>query len=244
MHISVPVELVEKAVKNFQLEVRKKKDEILQSPSKIITISRQEGCNDKQIAAMLNKWLGWPVWDKEILDVLAHQSHLGYQKKMFESIDEKAQDQIESMVALIFGRKDKNAYLYLLPKSIFLIAQNNAIIVGRGAHLFLPQSFKIKLKASFSTRVENLMNQEGLNQQEAQEKIKAREAEREAFLKEVCRRLRKPYSESKNHLPFDLEINTEVFGVAGTALLILLAVVYKYNLTLDLSEIINEALAN
>ncbi len=244
MHISVPLELVEKAVKNFQREIRRKKDQVPPSPAKVITISRQAGCSDKKIAALLNNWLGWPVWDKEILDVLANQSHLGYQKKMFESMDEKAQDNIESMVAFMFGHKDKNAYLYLLPKAIFLIAQNNAIIVGRGAHLFLPQSLKIRLKASFSTRVENVMHGEGLSQRAAQEHIRALESEREAFIKEVCRRVRKPYGESKNHLPFDLEINTDVFGVAGTALLILIAAVYKFHLPIDFSDIIREVLTS
>ena len=241
MHISAPTDLVEKAVKNFQNEVRRKKDRAPQSPRRVITISRQLGSGGMSIAALLKKWLGWPVWDKEILDVLAHQSHLGYQKKMFETIDEKVQDEIESMVAFMFGHRDKNAYLYLLPKAIFLIAQNDAIIVGRGAHLFLPESLKVRIKASFATRVENVERSEGITQKEAQGKIKAVDQEREAFIKEVCRRLRKPYAESKNHLHYDLEINTDILGIAGAAVLILIAAAHKFGLKIDLKEILREA---
>jgi cytidylate kinase len=241
MHISAPTDLVEKAVKNFQNEMRRKKDRAPQSPRRVITISRQLGSGGMSIAALLKKWLGWPVWDKEILDVLAHQSHLGYQKKMFETIDEKVQDEIESMVAFMFGHRDKNAYLYLLPKAIFLIAQNDAIIVGRGAHLFLPESLKVRIKASFATRVENVARSEGITQKEAQGKIKAVDQEREAFIKEVCRRLGKPYAESKNHLHYDLEINTDVLGIAGAAVLILIAAAQKFGLKIDLKEILREA---
>jgi cytidylate kinase len=241
MHISAPTDLVEKAVKNFQNEMRRKKDRAPQSPRRVITISRQLGSGGMSIAALLKKWLGWPVWDKEILDVLAHQSHLGYQKKMFETIDEKVQDEIESMVAFMFGHRDKNAYLYLLPKAIFLIAQNDAIIVGRGAHLFLPESLKVRIKASFATRVENVARSEGITQKEAQGKIKAVDQEREAFIKEVCRRLGKPYAESKNHLHYDLEINTDILGIAGAAVLILIAAAHKFGLKIDLKEILREA---
>ena len=241
MHISAPTDLVEKAVKNFQNEVRRKKDRAPQSPRRVITISRQLGSGGMSIAALLKKWLGWPVWDKEILDVLAHQSHLGYQKKMFETIDEKVQDEIESMVAFMFGHRDKNAYLYLLPKAIFLIAQNDAIIVGRGAHLFLPESLKVKIKASFATRVENVARSEGITQKEAQGKIKAVDQEREAFIKEVCRRLGKPYAESKNQQHYDLEINTDILGIAGAAVLILIAAAHKFGLKIDLKDILREA---
>ena len=241
MHISAPTDLVEKAVKNFQNEVRRKKDRAPQSPRRVITISRQLGSGGMSIAALLKKWLGWPLWDKEILDVLAHQSHLGYQKKMFETIDEKVQDEIESMVAFMFGHRDKNAYLYLLPKAIFLIAQNDAIIVGRGAHLFLPESLKVKIKASFATRVENVARSEGITQKEAQGKIKAVDQEREAFIKEVCRRLGKPYAESKNQQHYDLEINTDILGIAGAAVLILIAAAHKFGLKIDLKDILREA---
>ena len=241
MHISAPTDLVEKAVKNFQNEVRRKKDRAPQSPRRVITISRQLGSGGMSIAALLKKWLGWPLWDKEILDVLAHQSHLGYQKKMFETIDEKVQDEIESMVAFMFGHRDKNAYLYLLPKAIFLIAQNDAIIVGRGAHLFLPESLKVRIKASFATRVENVARSEGITQKEAQGKIKAVDQEREAFIKEVCRRLGKPYAESKNQQHYDLEINTDILGIAGAAVLILIAAAHKFGLKIDLKEILREA---
>jgi cytidylate kinase len=240
MSIPVPRDLVEKAVKSFQSVMQQKHPQAAQQTKRMITISRQPGSGGERITELLRQWLEWPVWDKEILDVLASQSHLGYQKKMFEAVDEKIQDEIESLVSLTLGHIDKNAYLYLLPKAIFLISQHDAIIIGRGAHLFLPESLKVRIKASFSVRVENIMRREGLPRKEAQEKIRAIDQEREAFIKELCRRLKKPYTESKNHLHYDLEISTDTIHAEEAALLILIAAMKKFDLKIDLGRVLRD----
>jgi cytidylate kinase len=242
MTIPVPRELVEKAVKSFQTVMQQKQKLPALQTKRMITISRQPGCGGERITELLHQWLEWPVWDKEILDVLASQSHLGYQKKMFEAVDEKIQDEIESLVSLMLGHIDKNAYLHLLPKAIFLIAQHDAIIIGRGAHLFLPESLKVRIKASFSIRVENVMRLEGISMKEAQEKIRAIDQEREEFTRELCRRLKKPYSESKNHLHYDLEISTDTIPAEEAALLILIAAIKKFDLKIDLSRMLKDIL--
>lgn len=240
MNIPVPKALVEKAVKSFQATMQMKQQQAHPQSKRMITISRQLGSGGKLVTELLRQWLDWPVWDKEILDVLASQSHLGYQKKMFEAVDEKTQNEIESLVSLTLGHIDKNAYLYLLPKAIFLIAQHDAIIIGRGAHLFLPASLKVRIKASFPVRVENVMRSAGISKQEAQEKIRAVDQEREAFTKELCRRLGKPYAESKNHLHYDLEISTDTIRMEEAALLILIAAMERFGLKIDLGKVLKD----
>ena len=71
MRISAPIDLVEKAVKSFQNEVRRKKDQVPQSPERVVAISRHLGSSGKRVAELLKKWLEWPVWEKELLGVLA-----------------------------------------------------------------------------------------------------------------------------------------------------------------------------
>lgn len=237
-HIPVPKDLVEKAVKSFHSAMQAKQQQAPLLSNRVITISRQPGSGGERITELLCQWLDWPVWDKEILDVLASQSHLGYQKKMFEAVDEKTQDEIESLVSLTLGHVDKNAYLYLLPKAIFLIARHDAIIIGRGAHLFLPAALKVRIKASFSVRVENLMSAAHISKREAQEKIRAIDQEREAFTKELCRRLGKPYAESRNHLHYDLEISTDSIRTEDAALLILIPAMERFGLKIDLEKVL------
>jgi cytidylate kinase len=234
MGIPVHRDLVERAVKRFQAEVKSKQQEVLQQPRAVITISRQFGSGGKIIADILGQWLGWHVWDREILDVLAHQSHMGYQSRMFEAIDEKVQDEIENLTSAIFGKIDKHCYLHLLHKALLVIAQNDAIILGRGSHLILPDSLRVRVKASLPTRIELISTRLGISRKAAQDKIKTVDAERESFIKSVSRKLGKKYAETKDHLHYDLEINTDRISMEEASLLILVAAKKKFKLHLSL----------
>jgi cytidylate kinase len=234
--MSIPVHrgLVEKAIKRFQSEVKTKQQEAAQQSRPVITISRQFGSGGKIIADILGQWLGWHVWDREILDALAHQSHMGYQSRMFETIDEKAQNEIENLTSFIFGKIDKHCYLYLLHKALLVIAQNDAIILGRGSHLFLPDSLRVRVKASLPTRIELISTRLGIGKKAAQDKIKKVDAERESFIKSVARKLGKKYAETKDHLHYDLEINTDRISMEEASLIVLVAAKRKFKLHLSL----------
>jgi cytidylate kinase len=237
--MSIPVhrDLVERAVKRFQAEVKTKRQEASRKPRAVITISRQFGSGGKIIADILGQWLGWHVWDREILDVLAHQSHMGYQSRMFEAIDEKTQDEIENLTSSIFGQIDKHCYLHLLHKALLVIAQNDAIILGRGSHLFLPDSLRVRVKASLQTRIEEISKRAGISKKAAQEKIKSVDAERESFVKSVCHKFGKKYADTKEHLNYDLEINTDRISMKEASLLVLVAAKKKFNLDLNLEPV-------
>ena len=237
--MSIPVhrDLVERAVKRFQTEVKTKQQEASRKPRAVITISRQFGSGGKIIADVLGQWLGWHVWDREILDVLAHQSHMGYQSRMFEAIDEKTQDEIENLTSSIFGQIDKHCYLHVLQKSLLVIAQNDAIILGRGSHLFLPDSLRVRVKASLQTRIEKISKREGISKKAAHEKIRTVDIERESFIKGVCHKLGKKYEETKNDLHYDLEINTDRIDMEEASLLVLVAAKKKFNLQLNLEPV-------
>jgi len=237
MSIPVQRELVEKAIKRFQSEVQKRQREAPRKPRAVITISRQFGSGGKIIADILGQRLGWHVWDREILDALAHQSHMGYQSRMFESIDEKVQNEIENLTASIFGQIDKHCYLHLLHKALLVIAHNDAIILGRGSHLFLHDSLRVRIKASLQTRIEEISKREEISKKAAQEKIRSVDDERESFIKGVCHKLGKKCAETKNHLYYDLEINTDRIGMEEASLLVLVAAKKKFNLQLNLEPV-------
>ena len=229
--------LAEEAVNEFLLETERKKQKGSQYPKRVITISRQLGSGGERIAEVLTQCLGWPLWDKNILDVMASRSHIGFQAKMFEAVDEKYQNEIEALLSDLVGERDKYAYQYLLPKALFVIAQNDAIIFGRGGYIFLPESFRIRIKASFDTRVKNLQRHERLSEKAAQDKILAFDKNRELFIKEVVKNLGKKYSAWKNEPHFDLEINTDRLSIDEAAFIILMAAKNRFGLTLNLEQI-------
>ena len=155
--------------------------------------------------------------DVPLLDVLATQSRLEYQSRMFESLDERSKNVIESLVGDFFGRLDKYTYYYLLPKAIYVIAQNDAIILGRGAHLLLPDAFRVRLRACAETRVKNLMAQQGLSKKEAAAAVKRVDKERSDYIKELSGKLK----QKVNELDFDLGINMDRLDIDETVSIIL-----------------------
>jgi len=210
MDIEIPKKFINKAVAQYEAEVKKKSGTPSARTKKIITISRQLGTGGRKIADAVGEKLGCTVWGKEILDVLASQSGGDYTARMFEALDENTQGAVDALVSDLFGQVAKHTYLHLLPKAIFVIAQNDAVIIGRGAHLLLPNSFRVRIKASFETRVKNMMTFEHLDRKTAEQRIKENDLQRDAFMKDLAKKLNiKDY-----HDEFDLGINTDRFDIA------------------------------
>jgi len=186
----VPQELIDKAIRRFEMEVHRRTQEATPSPPRVITISRQLGSGGKRVAQFLSERLGWPVWDRQILEVIASQSNLHYQARMFEALDESTRGAIEDAMYALLGGVSKDVYLHLLPRAILIAAQNDAIILGRGAHLVLPNALKARIEASRDTRVRNLVRFEGVSEREARDRIAVSDREREGFVRELQGRLR------------------------------------------------------
>lgn len=217
---STPVQLVEKAVQSFEQQSKSHRRAPSSHP-RVITISRQLGSGGRRVAQQLGETLGWPVWDREILDVVANQSNMRYQARMFEALDEKAQSSINALADSLLGSVDRNVYLHLLPRAVLIIAQNDGIILGRGAHLLLPAALRVRVVASLDTRVRNLMQYEGLTEETARRQMLVSDQERESFIRLLASRLRPRPAAGDLESHYDLVINTDTFGIAGSANMIL-----------------------
>lgn len=233
MSLPVPRELIDKAVMRFESEARRKTRESPPSPPRVITLSRQLGAGGRRIAETLRERLGWPLWDKEILEVVASQSHLHYQARMFEALDESTQGAIENAAYAMLGGVSKDVYLYLLPRAILTVAQNDAVILGRGAHLLLPEALKVRVEASLETRVKNLVRFEGLTEKAARERIATSDQEREGFLRELAARLSRKGTQQEKWGEYDLTINTDRFSVQEAATIILSAAKQRFGVEVD-----------
>ena len=174
---------IEKAFAQYEMAVKLRPKYSAKEPVKLITISRQIGAGGHEITEKLGSKLGCTVWGREILDVLASQSGGDYQARIFESLDEKTQGTIAELVSDFLGQVATHTYHYLLPKAIFTIAQNDAIFLGRGANLILPQAFHVRITASMKTRIQRIMDREHLDRAAAMEII--RESDRVAHDAEI-----------------------------------------------------------
>jgi len=218
MKVQIPKKHIEDAILKYKCDFKKKtKKDDSEDPKKIIMISRQQGTGGRIMADDLAKKMNITLWGRQILEVIADQSGWDYQAQMFDALDEKAQNIIDAFVSDFLGKAAKDSYFHLLPKAIYVIAQNDAIILGRGAHLLLPDAFTVHIKASFKTRVENMIKYEKMHEKEAISKLTQNDKERDTFIKEFAKKLgikESPYN-------FDLVINTDRFSMSDASSIIL-----------------------
>jgi cytidylate kinase len=208
---------------------RKAKQERRRS-GRVITISRVFGAGGVSVTRILGKALGWPVWDREILDVLADQSQGQFQSRMYEALDEKAQGTIDSFLSSLSGKAGRKSYFYNLPRAVYIIAQSDAIILGRGANHMLPNALSVFLKASMETRLKNAMQLLNVSEKEARREIEKLEREKVEFLREMKGKFRKKGKDPYLKLDYDIEINTDRVNFQEAANLILAAASTRFGM--------------
>ncbi len=102
-----------------------------------VAISREAGIDAGDYARAIGQQLGWPVWDHELLELVA--SRLGSDVHDLESLDERHVSWIqESLEAfLLLHSVNQHVFVRRLREAMEeLAALGNCIIVGRGAPTF------------------------------------------------------------------------------------------------------------
>ncbi len=228
MRFPIPHEMIEKAARRYEFEVgeRRAQDRVLPQ-ARVVTISRQFGAGGRQVALRLGQRLGWQVWDKEILDMLASQGGGELRHRMYEALDERMQGEIEALLSSLLGQSEKHTYFLLLPKAIFTIARNDAIILGRGAHILLPDALRVQLVASSENRIRNLMRLYDLSIADATREVEETDRERARFMRQFLKRVSAPPRKSGDPT-FDLVINTDHYSFDQVAELIQYALARRY----------------
>lgn len=159
----------------------KKKDE----RQLTIAISREIGSLGSQVAQELGKHLEWPVYDREILELIAKRSVL--RTELLQSIDEQDSGWFsETMRSLGHPEELSRAgYLHHLTKVLAaLAAHGKCILVGRGATAMLPEDSTLKLRiiAPLEVRVDRVAGRMNVSHSEAREIVHRVDQERRQFV--------------------------------------------------------------
>src|SRR5262249_33011581 len=91
-------EAVEQALRHWQQASRRAIDGGFAPAEPTIAISRQAGTRGPDIARAVGQRLGWPVYDRELLELIA--SELGLRTQLVESVDERVSGWIERCLQL------------------------------------------------------------------------------------------------------------------------------------------------
>ncbi len=182
-----------------------------------IAISREAGASGSDVAEVLGEKLDWEVLDKGVLDTLADRYQLS--RPVLEAVDETTMSWAYDIFGTWLDREiiSHEKYLTRLNR-IFLTAakKGNAIFVGRGAQFLLPrdQGFAVRLIASESYRIHQLMEEHGLPLAKARQLMHQLDRGRRQFVRHFF------HQDVDDPHIYDLVINVERFGVDRAADLI------------------------
>lgn len=211
---------VERQMRNWELMRSQRLD--VPTPKRadveeFFTISRQVGAGGAEVAALLAERLGWPIFDKEILDAMAGDDRL--RRQVYDSMDERDLGWFEEALrSLMQSEFVKNDYFHKLSETVLSLArQGHGVYLGRGADLILPRNMgmRVRLVAPLEQRIERIAAIEKLDIEAARTEIERRQIERATFVRNRYR------VEPNDPTRFDLIINVGRFTPAQTAEIIL-----------------------
>jgi cytidylate kinase len=185
-----------------------------------IAVSRESGAGGASVARELGSRLDWPVYDRELLELISEQS--GLQKELLESLEERETSRAAEWLESLFVPKTvtRIQFAHRLVKTLSaLAARGDCIIVGRGATVILPESttLRVRLVAPRKTRIARIQSKSGLPERSVGLRIDEIDSLRAEFIRSQF------HKDVVDVHHYDLVINTDRFSVSSSADLIITA---------------------
>lgn len=172
-----------------------------------LAIARDFGSGEEEILPQLGKALQWKIYGRNLLDFIAQRELLS--RDFMETLDEQKQNQLDNWVNFLVRSRTilQNDYVLKISRLMkVIVAQENAILLGRGAHLILKENkegLRIKLTAPFDRRVQNIMQLKNISKDEAEKMVLQKDKERKEFLQSYFNK------DTRDAVDFDLIFNTQ-----------------------------------
>lgn len=144
------------------LDMRNVKDTV---PSFTIAISRERGAGGSAIGHAVAEKLGWPAYDRELVDKIADDA--GIRSQLLEHLDEKRPNWLAECLASMSGEEHMSGVgfaIWLRKILLALYCHGNCVILGRGAAQVLPvkRTLRVRLIAPRLYRVRRATNHLGI----------------------------------------------------------------------------------
>jgi len=139
-----------------------------------VAVSSLSGSGGAAFAQHLGKALGWPVLGSEIVDLIAETFALD--GAMLHRLDEAKANWVRDVLGDLMPHQVVNldTYVHHLGKVMRLVAlHGHVVLIGRGAHFFLPpaRGLSLRLIASTDERVQRVSAREGVDEATARQHI-------------------------------------------------------------------------
>ena len=189
-------------------------------PPFTIALTREAGSQGSQIAQAVGAKLGWPVYDQELLDLIAQDR--GLHVRLLQSLDERHVSWLEECLESFGSERPIGSGLYLhelLEQLGALGRHGHCVIVGRGAAHVLPAetTLRVRIVAPRATRIATIQEQKGCSPEEAARWVDDTDRERLRFIKDYFRK------DAAEPSQYDVLLNSDRFSVPQCAELIVQA---------------------
>lgn len=178
----------------------------------LITISRGIGCGGMVIARLVAEGLNLELFDDDRLE--QEVLRMGIHKKGSEILAEKGPGFLDQ----IFSSRP-GIYLDYMEAVIYEVAKKGeGVIIGHGSQMLLRDfecALHVRIQATESTRIRNLMTQKGLGEEAARKLIHKRDHEQGGFFRYAF------HKDWTDPALYDLIINTEQIDLDLAAKLVM-----------------------
>lgn len=186
-----------------------------------IALSREAGARGAEVAHAVGEQLGWPVYDRELLDKIAGE--MGLSPHRLESVDENRVAWLLECLESISGQPgvSEAGYVRHLGNVLLsLAAQGECVIVGRGAaHILPPETtLRVRLVAPRESRIGMFQERHTISRAEAAAEIDRIDRQRSAFVKDHF------HKDPSDPRLYDLILNSSRFSVPACARIIVGAI--------------------
>jgi cytidylate kinase len=156
-------------------------------PAFTVALSREAGANGPQVARVVGERLGWPVYDRELVQRVAEE--MGLRASLLESVDERRKSWLQECLesfASVPGVSEGAYARHLLQTLLALAAHGECVIVGRGAAQVLPAAttLRVRLVGPVEERAEAIRQRFGITHEEAARWVEKTDGERVRFVKD------------------------------------------------------------
>jgi cytidylate kinase len=175
-----------------------------------VALSRETGARGTSVARALGQKLGWPVYDHELLELIAKEMKL--RTRLLESVDERRLNWIQDTLAgfALIPAVSQGGYVRHLVETLLSLATHGAcVIVGRGAPHLLPAAttLRVRLVAPVEDRIAVMSRELHVSREEAARHVKTTDRERASFVRD---HFQKDTTDPGN---YDLVLNSARFSV-------------------------------
>ncbi|HUY35034.1 MAG TPA: cytidylate kinase family protein [Pirellulales bacterium] len=182
-----------------------------------IVVSRHMGAGGDEMAELLGGQFGWPVLDKQLVDLMAERFHVDHD--VVEMLDENKSSTLYEALGHFVNHRliSQQTYVCYLRRIVAsVVAAGPAVFVGRGVQFFLPRrhGLAVRVVADERDRIDRISRRYGLSKTEAKRIMIETHDRWSAFVR--CY-FHKDLDDPAN---YDLVVNTSRLGVEAAAELV------------------------